>query len=307
MGYLDFYIGYPNFKKAREICEKYLDYPVLSWRNLFYEMANQLAEYDGEDLIDDTLANQDKKLTEKQKNLKSAKTEELLNAELQQDEMNVVHQNCNELTINYYLIDLEVLYSRNPFLLQGADDFGFILPNYSEKIVLELQSDLTKKVHRIPEHLRKSNVFVQIKSLSKTTTLTYFSTSLNVQIIEAYAQIKVTNKDNKPLSKVYVKTFSKNKSGEISFYKDGYTDLRGRFDYASLNSDNLNTIDKFSIFIMSDDLGSLIKEASPPSTIGKMSSTVNLKSNKWNMIAEQRKVEHFNHYQQEQLKPMSKK
>jgi len=118
MGYLDFYIGYPNFKKAREICEKYLDYPVLSLRNLFYEMANQLAEYDGEDLIDDTLANQDKKLTEKQKNLKSAKTEELLNAELQQDEMNVVHQNCNELTINYYLIDLEVLYSRNPFLLQ---------------------------------------------------------------------------------------------------------------------------------------------------------------------------------------------
>lgn len=118
-----------------------------------------------------------------------------------------------------------------------------------------------------------------------------------------------------------MKTFSKNKSGEISFYKDGYTDLRGRFDYASLNSDNLNTIDKFSIFIMSDDLGSLkfnlsslirflgslIKEASPPSTIGKMSSTVNLKSNKWNMIAEQRKVEHFNHYQQEQLKPMSKK
>ena len=118
LGYLDFYIGYPNFKIAREICEKYLDYPVLSWRNLFYEMANQLAEYDGEDLIDDTLANQEKKLTEKQKNLKSAKTEEILNVELQMDEMNIVHQNCNELTINYYLIDLEVLYSRNPFLLQ---------------------------------------------------------------------------------------------------------------------------------------------------------------------------------------------
>ena len=118
LGYLDFYIGYPNFKNARDICEKYLDYPVLSWRNLFYEMANQLAEYDGEDLIDDTAANQEKKLTEKQKNLKSAKTEEILNAELQQDEIQIVYQNCNELTINYYLIDLEVLYSRNPFLLQ---------------------------------------------------------------------------------------------------------------------------------------------------------------------------------------------
>ena len=54
-----------------------------------------------------------------------------------------------------------------------------------------------------------------------------------------------------------MKAFSRNKSGEISFYKDGYTDLRGRFDYASLNSDNLSSVDKFSIFIMSDDLGYL--------------------------------------------------
>ena len=65
-----------------------------------------------------------------------------------------------------------------------------------------MQGDLAKKVHILPEKLRKNNVFIQIKSLSKKTTLTYFSTSLNVQIIEAYAQIKVTDKDNKPLSKV---------------------------------------------------------------------------------------------------------
>lgn len=38
--YLDFYKGYPNFKVAREIIEKYIDYPITSWRNLFYEMAN---------------------------------------------------------------------------------------------------------------------------------------------------------------------------------------------------------------------------------------------------------------------------
>lgn len=38
--YLDFYKGYPNFKIARETIEKYLDYPITSWRNLFYDMAN---------------------------------------------------------------------------------------------------------------------------------------------------------------------------------------------------------------------------------------------------------------------------
>ncbi len=41
------------------------------------------------------------------------------------------------------------------------------------------------------------------------------------------------------------------------FYKDGYTDLRGRLDYASLNPDSLKNVVKFSIFIMSDQLGFL--------------------------------------------------
>jgi len=43
-------LGYPNFKVARDLCEKYLDYPVIYWRNLFYDIANQLAEYDGDEL-----------------------------------------------------------------------------------------------------------------------------------------------------------------------------------------------------------------------------------------------------------------
>jgi hypothetical protein len=52
-----------------------------------------------------------------------------------------------------------------------------------------------------------------------------------------------------------VKTFAKEKNGNVSFYKDGYTDLRGRFDYASLSTSSIDTIEKFAIFIMSDDLG----------------------------------------------------
>lgn len=48
--YLDFYTGAPDYKVSREICEKYLDYPILHWRNYFYEIANLLAEYDGESI-----------------------------------------------------------------------------------------------------------------------------------------------------------------------------------------------------------------------------------------------------------------
>lgn len=67
------------------------------------------------------------------------------------------------------------------------------------------------------------------------------------------------------LSKVYVKTFARDKSGVESFFRDGYTDLRGRFDYALSSSSDINNIVKFSILISSENFGSLIKEAGTPS------------------------------------------
>ena len=70
---------------------------------------------------------------------------------------------------------------------------------------MKLETNETKIVHKIPENLKKNNVFLQIKSSSKTTTLHYFSTSLKVHIIEAFAQIKVTNNENTPLSQVFIK------------------------------------------------------------------------------------------------------
>ena len=67
-----------------------------------------------------------------------------------------------------------------------------------------------------------------------------------------------------------MKCFAKAKGGKVSFYKDGYTDLRGRFDYATLNSSDISNIERFAIFVMSDELGSLTKEANPPSKLGRI-------------------------------------
>jgi hypothetical protein len=67
--------------------------------------------------------------------------------------------------------------------------------------------------------------------------------------------LKISDSKDVPLSRVYVKAFSRLKNGSIKFYKDGYTDLRGKFDYLSLNSEEAKNIDKIALFIMSDDLG----------------------------------------------------
>ena len=54
------------------------------------------------------------------------------------------------------------------------------------------------------------------------------------------------------------------KDGSVAFYKDGYTDLRGRFDYVSLNTDELDRVAKFAILVLSDAKGAVVKEAAPP-------------------------------------------
>lgn len=126
--YLDFYTGYPSFKIARDIVEKYLNYPVLSWRRLFIDIANQLAEYDGEDLDDEVQAAKEKEDDLKRKNQKNADKEELVTVELEGKTLDITYQNVSEIWVNLFEINLEILFSQNPFLSQvNAHNFCFVI------------------------------------------------------------------------------------------------------------------------------------------------------------------------------------
>jgi hypothetical protein len=79
----------------------------------------------------------------------------------------------------------------------------------------------------------------------------------------------VSSPDHKPLSKVYVKCFSKNNSSQVKFYKDGYTDMRGTFDYASLNLESQKGISKFALLVSSKENGAKLLQVNPPSELQK--------------------------------------
>ena len=84
-------------------------------------------------------------------------------------------------------------------------------------------------------------------------------------IRERSGQLQVRdNKTGKLLGKVYVKVFRKNAQGTVSFHKDGYTDLRGRFDYVSLSGGEGRDAVAFSILILSSDRGAAVKEVRAP-------------------------------------------
>ena len=97
-----------------------------------------------------------------------------------------------------------------------------------------------------------------------TKSRAYFASSLAVEMVENYGQLRVTHEEtHRPLAKVYVKVYARMKDGAVRFYKDGYTDLRGRFDYASLSTNELEAVDRFAILVLSEEQGAVVREAAP--------------------------------------------
>ena len=70
-----------------------------------------------------------------------------------------------------------------------------------------------------------------------TASAPVYSNTLDLRFAENYGRVEVRRAtDQRPLSKAYVKVYARYNNGEVAFYKDGYTDLRGKFDYTSLNT-----------------------------------------------------------------------
>jgi len=253
--YLDFYSEAP--KQARAIADKYADHPVDRWRDAFAAIAAQLDEIEGE--VAKVIDEEDR--GEVQTGL--AATESSFEFNVESKQVTVNYQNLDEIGVNYYLMDIELLFSRNPFVQQYSGQFSHIRPNATQTV--KLPGDKTSHAFTLPEALHSSNVLVEITGGGQTKSKAYYSNSLSVQVIENYGQVRVTHSDSRAmLAKVYVKAYARMKDGSVRFYKDGYTDLRGRFDYTSLNTNDLDFVEEFSLLILSDEHGAVVREANPP-------------------------------------------
>jgi len=253
--YLDFYTD--DHKLARKIAEKYADHPVDRWRNAFAQIAVQLDEIEGD------AAEVTDKEDRTQQQTKLAASQPSFDFRVEAKEITIDYQNLRQVRVNYYLMDVELLFSQNPFVQKYSSQFSHIRPNATGTV--ELPEKETSFSAPLPEQFHNRNVLVEIIGGGQTKSQAYYSNSMAVQVIENYGQVRVTGADDgKPLPKVYVKVYARLKDGRVQFYKDGYTDLRGRFDYTSLNTNELDFTAKFSLLVLSDQHGAVVKEADPP-------------------------------------------
>ena len=261
--YLSFFTG--NLAQASRLVAKYKDFPVERWDKLFSAMAEQMKEIRGGKaaVIDKT------NRSETQSQL--AKQSQSIDMSIQADKILVSYRNAKSIKINYYLMDIELLFSKNPFVREFSSEFAMIKPNQTDNHQLgkSTGSSTDKSAGSvtigIPKAFRDKNVLVEIELDGKRYAKPYFANQMTVHVLQNFGQVQVTEKGSgKGLAKAYIKVYAKDQSGRTFFYKDGYTDLRGRFDYVSLNTADVLNAHKYSILVLSDKFGAVVKEASPP-------------------------------------------
>jgi len=269
--YFQAYAGFytEDLAASRKVAAAYKDYPVDRWRKLFAAVQSQLDELDGGPaggVVDEQ--NRDQAMA------KLAATEPGLEFTVEGGKVKMTFQNLAipAVEVNYYLMDVELLFSKNPFVQQGggATSFAYVQPNASVVQILpiairedDIQNTGTHEFALSKEMIGR-NVMIEITAGAVKRQQAYYANTMVVTMLENYGQVKVADDKGKALSKAYVKVYARLKNGQVQFYKDGYTDLRGRFDYASLNTDELNNVDRFSILVVSPDNGAVVRSVAPP-------------------------------------------
>ena len=253
--YLAFYRG--DLEAARKIAQRNAGQPVDRWRNRFTQVLAQLDEAGGAAAAVSDQESRD------QAQAALAAAAPALELQVEAGRIRFDYRNLKSCTLNFYPMDIELLFSRSPFLQEGAAQFSFIRPVLSR--VVELPAGKDTFTLDLPAEFRAKNVMVEALGAGVRKSQAYYANTLKVQLVEAYGQLVVTHAETrKPVPAAYVKVYARTKGGEVKFFKDGYTDLRGRFDYASLNTNELEDAAKLAILVLSDTLGAVVRETQPP-------------------------------------------
>jgi len=254
--YMQAYVSFysEDYDLARRIAQRHVDHPVDRWRHRFRDVIAQLDEAAGATILAAGPAVDQNAL---------AASEPSLELDVEARRVSLQYRNVTQCEVSYYEMDVEFLFSTRPFVQDESRSFAYIKPHLSETRTLDPEaSDLA---FDLPEQFRNANVLVEVRAGGVVRRQPYFANSLTVHTLETYGQVQVAHADtDQPLRKVYIKVFARQPNGSFRFYKDGYTDLRGRFDYASIGTSEAIAVDRFAVLVLSEDHGATIREMSPP-------------------------------------------
>lgn len=159
--YLAMYRGTPD--KAKAIANKYRDYPVKRWQDLFQTVLAQCAEIAGDGIAGDEIAGTKAALVDEEDRSQTqtllADASPHLQVELEGGVLQVEHSNLTGLRVNYFPMDLELLFSRQPFVQDLGTRFTVIKPFRSDELKINDEQPLTI---RVPDELKDRNLMIEV-------------------------------------------------------------------------------------------------------------------------------------------------
>ena len=252
--YLAFFGSDPE--SIRPLAASYQDHPVDRWRTRFAEVIAQLDEARGYEPDANNTA--DPGTTGD-----FSRVPAFLEMKVQGKRIALQHSGLSELRVNYYPMDIEELFSSSPFLEQSSTSFSFVRPNHSQR--LSIAPGATATDFEIASPFEDRNVLVEVRGGNEVVHELIYAGSLSVILDRAAGQLLVTDSNSRrPVRKAYVKVFARDPGGNERFHKDGYTDFRGRFDYASITGSDQRSIDRFAILVLVEGKGARIQEVQAP-------------------------------------------
>ena len=154
-------------------------------------------------------------------------------------------------TVKAYPVDVEIGFSKNPFGGASATVGGLLglKPAWSKEVALD---DGNETRVSLPEKLRRANLVVVATGADGRAEerLELTSGAIDVQVSRETRQLRVRDLKGKPLAGAYVKVYVRDAAKtDTKFHKDGYTDLRGAFDYEAVSTDTDFRPAEFAIFV----------------------------------------------------------
>lgn len=243
---------------ARSFAQRWIDQPVDRWRKRFAALLAMLDQAEG--AAPSAAAVADERSREQVQG-KLAQAQPSFELAVDREGIELASQHVASVELRYFAMDIELLFSRQPFVQADVSRFSYIEPGYRQVVAI------TGSPQRVawPEEMKGRNVVVEAVGAGLRKAKVHYAHDLSVVTAHQYGQVRVARGSSRAaVPAAYVKVYARRHDGSVEFFKDGYTDVRGWFDYASLSTDELDQAARFSILVHADALGATIVEADPP-------------------------------------------
>lgn len=168
----------------------------------------------------------------------------------------IKHRSLDKAKLRLFSVDLEVLFSKDPFLQGDGNQGGDPAIRPNADLEVPLAGNVAETTVDLPVGMRKGNVLVAAESGTKKILKVLDSRALELRHTPVSRTVQVLDAaTSKPLPKAYVKVYAEMNNGEKVFHKDGYTDLRGKFDYLSNTAVDPSTVKRLAILVSHPEKG----------------------------------------------------